>query len=98
MNFAISDKVVCVDDSPSIVSGIKLLNKGQIYVISGFDPTADNSCWPIGTVSLYLVGIPMEIGPSGFYVGWASCRFRKLTHIQAENAAKRQRRLIAKVS
>lgn len=87
MTFRISDKVVCVDDSPfdnphPDLNGITVpLVEGKTYVISRLNDEG----------GVYLAGIKMPRHPNtGTELGFWAHRFRKLTDIQAENAAKRE--------
>lgn len=79
----ISDKVVCVDDSPGRNSKAKSLELGKVYVIEGVDPTPR----PNGPLGLYLVGVPNYISPRGTVLGWVATRFRLLAAVKAEAAA-----------
>ena len=83
----ISDKVVCVDDSPSANTGRKCLELNKVYVVEGVDtqPYCDTN------FALFLVGIPTEIHPTtGRILGWNPKRFRLLADLQAEAAAAQQ--------
>jgi hypothetical protein len=72
--FQINDKVVCIDDSPGEANGSRWLKSGSIYVIH------EINIWPGG--GFYLVGDPTPD------LAWKSKRFRKLSDIKKENAAK----------
>ena len=78
----VSDKVVCVDDSPGRGLG-KCLGLGKVYVVEGVDPTP-RVC---GTVGLYLVGVPNYIAEDGDTIGWQHTRFRLLADLKAEATA-----------
>lgn len=90
MNFQISDKVVCINDTPisqfdgssrlgySLPGG--MIKKGMIYVISGFTQSR-----PAGTFKgVAIVGKPVFRG-SGPDLGWHPNRFRLISEIQEEN-------------
>ena len=80
----ISDKVVCVDDSPSRNTGHKWLERDKVYVIEGIDeqPYSD------GSFGIYLVGVPRAFHqPTGRHLGWDPERFRLLADLQAVSAA-----------
>ena len=79
----ISDKVVCVDDSPGRNSKVKSLELGKVYVIEGVDPTPRSN----GPLGLYLVGVPNYISPRGTVLGWVATRFRLLADLKAVSAA-----------
>ena len=81
----ISDKVVCVDDSPGRGLG-KCLELGKVYVVEGVDPTP-RVC---GTVGLYLVGVPNRVAEDGDTIGWQHTRFRLLDELTAASAAAAQ--------
>lgn len=65
--FKESDKVVCVDDSPGKITGLKLLNRGTVYVVQ--KPANDGH-------TLVLVGI--DITFLGSRIGFCDKRFRLL--------------------
>ena len=79
----ISDKVVCVDDSPGKNSKVKSLELGKVYVIEGVGPTPR----PNGPFGLHLVGVPSYVSPRGTVLGWVATRFRLLADLKAEAAA-----------
>ena len=91
MSFQVSDKVVCVDDSPSTANNhwrgrdLPIL-KGEVYVIQAVWECVK----PRGVVVCDLVGIASDTNPNGRPIGFRISRFRKLTEIQAENVAKRK--------
>lgn len=81
-----SDKVVLVRDDWELLSIAQyspLPKKGEVYVIRGIDPTS-----ALGSV--YLVGVTAAVfmGAECSFEPW---RFRLLSEVQAENAAKRVR-------
>lgn len=85
----ISDKVVCVDDSPSKNTGQKCLERGKVYVVEGVDeePYCD------ADFALYLVGVPNALHTStGTLLGWGPKRFRLLDELKAEAAAAQNQR------
>lgn len=87
--FQINDKVVCVDDTPARgknpYRGASLpIKHGVIYVVRGMATSPAN-----GSVGLHLVGIHFPSNREGLEYGFMPERFRKLSEIQAENAAKR---------
>lgn len=87
MNFQVSDKVVCVDDADQGHSEYwnNHIKKGAIYVV--------RACWISENKRLpicSLVGQPDAFTPSGKLCGWRIERFRKLSDLKAENAAKRE--------
>jgi hypothetical protein len=59
-------EVVCVDDSPGVVTGSVGLVRGRVYVIEAFQPT-------LTRLGLRLVGVKHFDG-----VPWAASRFRKV--------------------
>lgn len=85
--FSISDKVVCVDTKPRGTSarppGYPYPTEGQIYVVRDVwqHPRASEG------YMIQLVGFPEHHTRDGVRMGWTPSRFRKLTDIQAENAA-----------
>ncbi len=84
----ISDKVVCVDDSPSCNDGSKPLELNKVYVIEGIDTTPR----PSGPLGLFLVGVPNYLSKRGEVLGWKHARFRLLDELKAA-AAQNQRSL-----
>lgn len=77
--FNISDKVVCIDDSPPRVTSLpNSLKKGMIYVVRGGREMVDG--WGI-----FLVGINGETIPGFGESGWCPHRFRKLDDIKEAN-------------
>lgn len=84
--FRVSDKVVCVNDSPRRnprhAGNPSGLSKGSIYVISGFNYRGDILLVGHST-GLKCVGAPGE-------VGWSHDRFRKLEEIKEENRSKQE--------
>lgn len=68
--FETGEKVVCIDDSIGKITKVKLLKKGEIYIIQEIFSVNSNS------IDLLLVG---------FEKGWDSKRFRKLDYLFAEN-------------
>lgn len=81
--FQVSDKVVCVDDSPGRSCREKHLVLGMIYVIEGFNDKGPND------FGLWLTGQPKP---------WLATRFRKLSDIKAENALKNKQTEPVKVN
>ena len=77
--FEVSDKVVCVDDSPGRATGLKELTKGVVYVVCGVQECPHGYSFSSGA-GLRLTGVP------DFGLYWDSRRFRKLSEIKAENA------------
>lgn len=75
--FQINDKVVCVDDSGQF-DDWDAVRHGETYVVRGISSQGGP----------YLVGLCAGYWYDGEEVSFASIRFRKLTDIQAENAAK----------
>lgn len=89
--YNISDKLVCVDDSPirNNKTGNKRaplghVKKGTIYVVETVFPTEDDPFFSIG-----IVGKPIIWLPTGEFCGWSPLRFRKLEEIQEENREKK---------
>lgn len=87
--FQTNDKVVCVDDAPARGNnrhrGAPLpIEKGVVYVVRGMETLART-----GTTVVYLVGIYFPKNRDGLEYGFEPNRFRKLSDIRAENAAKR---------
>ncbi len=92
MHFAISDKVVCVDDAfdekaSSVFSSLPV--KNQVYVIR------ELAVYPDGDWGVCLVGITGKIVYNawvGRVMEWrfAYQRFRKLDEVKAENTLARQ--------
>lgn len=83
--FAISDKVVCVDDSPgkgeNRYTGKPVpLVRDQIYVVDSVSFEVRSS-----TSIVTLVGINMGLTSFGEPFGFCATRFRKLADIKAEN-------------
>lgn len=86
--FAVSDKVVCVDDKPRAnhpkIPGYPLPVKGIIYVVRDAwdDPFASEGAL------VQLVGFPEVHSPIyGIRMGFTPSRFRKLEDIKCENRA-----------
>ena len=81
----VSDKVVCVDDSPSCKVGIphdacpeiKNITKGTVYVV---DQVNDRN--------VKLVGHPKVCPTCGIGIGWRKHRFRRLEEMKSEAANK----------
>ncbi len=87
--FQINDKIVCVDDSPARGAnrhrGAPLpIEKGKTYVVRGMATSPAT-----GNAVVYLVGISFPLNREGLEYGFQTIRFRKLSDIKAENAAKR---------
>jgi hypothetical protein len=87
--FNVSDKLVCVDDSPNANTGETVpLKKGAIYVVRGMDLDEDI----LGMVGVLLVGLTTGVRTcrdgTGGELGFAASRFRKLSEVQAENRLK----------
>lgn len=86
MSFAISDKVVCIEDAlgPAgvLVSGYPRVKKGVTYVIRDVwtEPRSREG------YLVQLVGFPEHRWASGMRCGWTPARFRKLEDIKVENA------------
>lgn len=89
INFRISDKVVCVDD---VFIREKLLNKGSVYVVRGF---SDIYCLSgktgIFSFGVLIVGV-INDKDFGVDIGFCPSRFRLLSEVKAENAAKAGRK------
>jgi hypothetical protein len=68
--FKTGEKVVCINDSCGKLDGVKLLEKGEIYVIEKVFSLNSKST----DLLLY-----------GFDKGWDSSRFKKLDYEFAEN-------------
>lgn len=68
---------------PSFCDGKKSLKLGVVYVVQDIFIAS----W--GEVGLLLAGVDNR-NSVGNYTGWTSSRFRKLTDIQADNAANRE--------
>ena len=83
--FQINDKVVCVDarntGDPTLAMPLK---EGVVYVVRGVDTD-----FPDGAVGLFVVGACAGYWGRQGEVPFDSKRFRKLSDVQAENAAKR---------
>lgn len=80
--FSISDKVICIDDSPankgnSFPGGYVV--KGDIYCVLGIS----------GVDGLQIVGKPV-IHKSGLEVGWRFSRFRKVNKTGTTTATAKQ--------
>lgn len=73
MNLQISDKLICVDDSPTIFR-TRPLKRGTVYVVRGID-TADG---------IRVVGITLPIFRDGTEWAFRPSRFRRLADVQAE--------------
>ena len=97
-NFYQSDKVVCIDDSPGMgtINGDYyypngFIKRGTIYVVE--EVKVMDFTGVSNSVQLVIVGVP-AIPMRGRYMGEDAGlgfrRFRKLSEIQAENAAKQQ--------
>jgi hypothetical protein len=82
--FKVSDKVVCVDASPGMITGRICLAHGQVYVVEGCEPGFPSPHWKV-----YLVGIDLGLNQAGETIGFAHTRFRLLEEVQAENRARR---------
>jgi len=81
-NWRAGDKAVCVDDSPSINTGIRPLKNGTTYLV---ERVVCNT--PPSGFALALAGIPHT------YVGWTHTRFRKVV-TATERAAQEQEGLV----
>lgn len=94
MTFRISDKVVCVDDSPAPERPGRnphTLKKGTVYTVCEVLPDiAIPSGIHLGGFGVNVTGQKLGSHPTGIPYGFKASRFRKLTDIQAENAAKRE--------
>ena len=79
MNFKISDKVVCVDNSAPKVDWDNVVTKGRVYVI--------RAAWlsSLGKPLVLTVGDSDALNFHGLPMGWAASRFRLLSDVQAEN-------------
>lgn len=90
MSFQISDKVVCVDDKFSPQASSKISNlpvKGNVYVVRDCFLSKVNNQPVVFIVG--SIGIPHSVdGECGFW----SWRFRKLSDVKSENAAKRRKK------
>lgn len=88
--FQVSDKVVCVDDSASSITGDRPLKKGVVYVVEATDGVPDKDgnegIWPVGIRTL----TPL--------VGWSARRFRKLSEVKADNALKNAGKELVRVT
>jgi hypothetical protein len=73
--FEIGEKVVCVDDSPSAIDGIKYLQRGDIYVILVCEWVSNSG---------YTGYAVVVTGQTMTHLGWRAYRFRKLTDMQEE--------------
>jgi hypothetical protein len=81
MSFNVSDKVVCVDDSPGRRTGSRKLVAGQVYVVRESVASARTR-----TPCVRLVGIINMWCPHYRYeLPFDARRFRKLEEVQAEN-------------
>lgn len=82
--FQINDKVVCVDDSGWDYSKRPTPpKKGPLYVVNGVVPYDGTGCYEQHgepTHCVMLVGVEAD---------WHPARFRKLSDIKAEHAAKK---------
>jgi len=96
MNFQISDKVVCVDDSPSPFADAYTypqghVKRGTVYTVSSTEEIIGSlvkgGAW--GTwVALNLVGCNALHKRTGLLTGWCSERFRRLEELKDEARAR----------
>lgn len=88
--FAVNDKVVCVDDSPSAITGKRPLCKGSVYCVTGFDDLGEDPRNRDKTNGLFLLGVENYHHPRfNVIVGWHPRRFRKVSEVREENRATR---------
>ncbi len=93
MSFKVSDKVVCVDDSPNPGHEwchSRWVKRGVTYVIRGFARTLTDT-------GVLVTGITGALNPAlnpPEECCWNPARFRKLSDIQAENAALRSKNVV----
>lgn len=85
--FKVSDKVVCVDDSPGWGNNCMLgkplpIKAGVVYVVREFRIGNE------GHPSISVVGITLPSTPSGKEIFFREERFRLLSEVKAENAKK----------
>lgn len=89
VSFQISDKVVCVDDSAQGIEPIRdydPIHKGIVYVVSDISEI-------LGILGVQIVGAYAGTNPyTGKQHYWRASRFRKLSDVKAENAAKRKKK------
>lgn len=74
MTFYVGQKVVCVDDEPSLRRDKKWLNAGKVYSVRAvemFDHPIQGRY-----LGLHLFEVPRPQAPFGFVVPWDSRRFR----------------------
>ncbi len=87
--FAISDKVVCIDDRifhPNLVKYYSSMPiRGQVYVVRDYIRNRFH-----GEDCVILTGITSEIWSDGIERGFYPKRFRKLEEIKAENHNRKQ--------
>ncbi len=90
MNFNISDKVVCIDDTPGVrpyqyhyPNGF--VKKGQVYCV---ESVLEYRFTEGVLLSLFIVGCPRFWKVTGANIPWAARRFRKLEDIKEENRLK----------
>lgn len=76
MAFRIGQKVVCVDDSPDRRGVIpdRLLRKGRVYTVAGFDSRPPDA---LGDTGVFLEEAMTPDPASGY--GWSVRRFRPVT-------------------
>lgn len=82
--FEINDKVVCVGSFSNAMNMIDVPAKGSVYVVRDV-----SGPWPDGYLGLRLTGMISRINDEGMETWYCSSKFRKLSDIQAENAARR---------
>lgn len=86
--FNVSDKVVCVDNGGGAFIRLPRPDLGATYVVRAIWETENSTHgWLI-----QLTGVDEVFNNYGERCGYRPSRFRKLTDIQAENAAKAEKK------
>lgn len=88
--FAVSDKVVCVDDSRGETTGRKTLVKGTVYVVESVWLTRRDQI-----LVLEIVGIDLGVNEYGKRIAFRASRFRKLEDVREENRLRREQEALA---